>query len=190
MMTGGRGRKQDRIRGALNRVVDGSCNLNVPDSALRSRRRPPGVHAVIDYIWCRRWGSNPHEVLPSPVFETGASAYSATSAWGCVPSLGCARCCHKQSICLTLTATELQAMPHKSCYRKQARHDDASDGSRVRRRPATPLSAAQRREKAKIFDEFCQTTGLHRKAAVRLLNETSYPKLDQRWWSFYGRFGR
>jgi hypothetical protein len=71
-------------------------------------------------------------------------------------------------------------MPHKSCYRKGARHDDASDGSRVRRRPATPLSAAQRREKAKILDEFCQTTGLHRKAAIRLLNETSHPKLVQR----------
>ena len=30
--------------------------------------------------WCRRRGSNPHEVLASTVFETVASAYSATSA--------------------------------------------------------------------------------------------------------------
>ncbi len=28
---------------------------------------------------------------------------------------------------------------------------------------------ASRKEKAKILDEFCQTTGLHRKAAIRLL---------------------
>jgi len=36
--------------------------------------------------------------------------------------------------------------------------------------------AARRRDKGKILDEFCQTTGLHRKAAIRLLGEESRPK--------------
>ncbi len=35
---------------------------------------------------------------------------------------------------------------------------------------------ARRREKGKILDEFCRTTGLHRKAAVRLLNQESRPR--------------
>lgn len=36
--------------------------------------------------------------------------------------------------------------------------------------------AARRRDKARILDEFCQTTGLHRKAAIRLLNAETRPK--------------
>jgi hypothetical protein len=40
--------------------------------------------------------------------------------------------------------------------------------------------AAGRRDKGKILDEFCQTTGLHRKAAVRLLNEESRPRAPAR----------
>lgn len=36
--------------------------------------------------------------------------------------------------------------------------------------------AARRREKGKILDEFCQTTDLHRKAAIRLLNGPGRPK--------------
>jgi hypothetical protein len=31
-------------------------------------------------------------------------------------------------------------------------------------------SAARKAEKTRILDEFCQTTGMHREAAVRLLN--------------------
>jgi hypothetical protein len=40
--------------------------------------------------------------------------------------------------------------------------------------------AARRREKAKILDEFCQATGFHRKAAVRLLNEEPQAKAVRR----------
>lgn len=40
--------------------------------------------------------------------------------------------------------------------------------------------AARRRDKAKILDEFCQTTGWHRKAAIRLLNEGELPKAARR----------
>src|SRR5215216_4509020 len=40
--------------------------------------------------------------------------------------------------------------------------------------------AARRRDKQKILDEFCQTTGWHRKAAIRLLNEESRPKAVRR----------
>ena len=40
--------------------------------------------------------------------------------------------------------------------------------------------AARRRDKGKILDEFCQTTGMHRKAAIRLLNEASRPKALRR----------
>jgi predicted DNA-binding transcriptional regulator AlpA len=36
--------------------------------------------------------------------------------------------------------------------------------------------AASRKEKRGILDEFCQTTGLHRKAAIRLLNEEARPR--------------
>ena len=36
--------------------------------------------------------------------------------------------------------------------------------------------AVRRKEKGRILDEFCRTTGLHRKAAVRLLNEESRPR--------------
>jgi hypothetical protein len=36
--------------------------------------------------------------------------------------------------------------------------------------------AARKKEKRKILDEFCQTTGMHRKAAVRLLNEQAKPR--------------
>jgi hypothetical protein len=37
--------------------------------------------------------------------------------------------------------------------------------------------AARKVEKTKILDEFCQTTGMHRKAAVRLLNRGTKPRL-------------
>lgn len=40
--------------------------------------------------------------------------------------------------------------------------------------------AARRRDKKRILDEFCQTTGWHRKAAIRLLNEESRPKAARR----------
>src|SRR3990172_8212012 len=36
--------------------------------------------------------------------------------------------------------------------------------------------AAPRQEKRRILDEFCRTTGMHRKAASRLLNQTAKPK--------------
>jgi predicted DNA-binding transcriptional regulator AlpA len=36
--------------------------------------------------------------------------------------------------------------------------------------------AARRRDKKRILDEFCQTTGWHRKAAIRLLNAGSQPR--------------
>ena len=36
--------------------------------------------------------------------------------------------------------------------------------------------AARKAAKTKILDEFCQTTGMHRKAAVRLLNRDTGPK--------------
>ena len=36
--------------------------------------------------------------------------------------------------------------------------------------------AARRRDKGKILDEFCETTGLQRKSAIRLLNKESWPK--------------
>lgn len=39
---------------------------------------------------------------------------------------------------------------------------------------------ASRPEKGKILDEFCQTTGMHRKAAVRLLNEETRPQAERR----------
>ena len=35
---------------------------------------------------------------------------------------------------------------------------------------------AKKGVKRKILDEFCQTTGMHRKAAVRLLNLTAKPR--------------
>lgn len=37
--------------------------------------------------------------------------------------------------------------------------------------------AAGRRDKKRILDEFCQTTGLHRKSAIRLLNRELRPRL-------------
>src|SRR3990172_9052968 len=37
--------------------------------------------------------------------------------------------------------------------------------------------AAGRRDKKRILDELCQTTGLHRKAAIRLLNRELRPRL-------------
>ena len=40
--------------------------------------------------------------------------------------------------------------------------------------------AARRRDKGRILEEFCKTTGLHRKAAIRLLNEESRPKAVRR----------
>ena len=40
--------------------------------------------------------------------------------------------------------------------------------------------AARRPEKGRILDEFCQTTGMHRKAAVRLLNEEPRPSQERR----------
>lgn len=80
------------------------------------------------------------------------------------------------AICLKLIVTERQAMPHKYCYRKQRGtmtrvtvHDYAAD-LRPRYR------AASRKEKRGILNEFCQTTGLHRKAAIRLLNQGPRPK--------------
>jgi len=39
---------------------------------------------------------------------------------------------------------------------------------------------AKRGEKKKILDEFCETTGMHRKAAIRLLNLTTRPKAGRR----------
>ncbi len=36
--------------------------------------------------------------------------------------------------------------------------------------------AARKAEKTRILDEFCRTTGMHRKAAVRLLNRKTRPK--------------
>lgn len=39
---------------------------------------------------------------------------------------------------------------------------------------------ARKAEKTKILDEFCQTTGMHRKAAVRLLNKDARPRLAGR----------
>lgn len=41
-------------------------------------------------------------------------------------------------------------------------------------------AAAGKGEKGRILDEFCQTTGMHRKAAVRLLNQQSRPHLERR----------
>ncbi len=35
--------------------------------------------------------------------------------------------------------------------------------------------AAKKGEKKRILDEFCQTTGMHRKAAIRLLAKTARP---------------
>ena len=40
--------------------------------------------------------------------------------------------------------------------------------------------AAGRNEKQRILDEFCQTTGMHRKAAIRLLNRESGPAPGRR----------
>jgi transposase InsO family protein len=40
--------------------------------------------------------------------------------------------------------------------------------------------AGRKAEKGKILDEFCQTTGMHRKAAVRLLNEERRPGSERR----------
>ena len=40
--------------------------------------------------------------------------------------------------------------------------------------------AARRRDKGKILDEFCRTTGLERKSAIRLLNQKSRPKAVRR----------
>ena len=37
--------------------------------------------------------------------------------------------------------------------------------------------AARKAEKTRILDEFCETTGMHRKAAVRLLNRKTKPRL-------------
>ena len=37
-------------------------------------------------------------------------------------------------------------------------------------------AAQRRKEKQRILDEFCQTTGLHRKASIRLLNREGGPK--------------
>ena len=37
--------------------------------------------------------------------------------------------------------------------------------------------AARKAEKTRILDEFCETTGMHRKAAVRLLNRETKPRL-------------
>ena len=60
-------------------------------------------------------------------------------------------------------------MPHKSCYRRQGRYHDAFDRARICRRTAAPLWSSQARVKKRILDEFCQTTGMHHKAAIRLL---------------------
>lgn len=40
--------------------------------------------------------------------------------------------------------------------------------------------AAGRKEKQRILDEFCETTGMHRKAAIRLLNRESGPAAGRR----------
>ena len=40
---------------------------------------------------------------------------------------------------------------------------------------------AGRKEKQRILDEFCETTGMHRKAAIRLLNRESMPAGLSRW---------
>lgn len=40
--------------------------------------------------------------------------------------------------------------------------------------------AASRKEKRRILDEFCQTTGWHRKAAIRLLNQETRRKVPRR----------
>lgn len=40
--------------------------------------------------------------------------------------------------------------------------------------------AASRRDKGKILQEFCTTTGLHRKAAIRLLNQETRPRSVRR----------
>ncbi len=40
--------------------------------------------------------------------------------------------------------------------------------------------SARKRDKKHILDEFCQTTGLHRKAAIRLLNEKKQAKVGRR----------
>lgn len=40
--------------------------------------------------------------------------------------------------------------------------------------------AAGRAEKGRILDEFCATTGMHRKAAIRLLNRTGSPSGERR----------
>jgi hypothetical protein len=37
-------------------------------------------------------------------------------------------------------------------------------------------AAQRRKEKKRILDEFCETTGLHRKAAIRLLNQEKQPR--------------
>lgn len=39
---------------------------------------------------------------------------------------------------------------------------------------------AGRKEKQRILDEFCETTGMHRKAAIRLLNSRSAPVAERR----------
>lgn len=44
--------------------------------------------------------------------------------------------------------------------------------SAVRRR----YKGADKAKKTRILDEFCQTTGMHRKAAVRLLNRQTRPR--------------
>ncbi|MCL4864203.1 MAG: hypothetical protein KJZ93_32645, partial [Caldilineaceae bacterium] len=40
--------------------------------------------------------------------------------------------------------------------------------------------AAGRKEKQRILDEFCETTGMHRKAAIRLLNRERGPAAGRR----------
>jgi len=40
---------------------------------------------------------------------------------------------------------------------------------------------ASRTEKGKMLDEFTQVTGLHRKAAIRLLNRPNQPRTSKRW---------
>lgn len=40
--------------------------------------------------------------------------------------------------------------------------------------------SARRAEKKRILDEFCETTGMHRKAAIRLLNRASVPTTSRR----------
>jgi hypothetical protein len=39
---------------------------------------------------------------------------------------------------------------------------------------------ASKEEKTEMLDEFTEVTGLHRKAAIRLLNRVSYPRLNKR----------